>query len=144
MREVEWSCSLGYVFTCFTCKVDKSTACTLSCFFDLAMTEELCWRVHIASLVECIFMKRSEWELLALDTFLSLNVLVLIFPSHVKYFTLFISHHFFRTWYCIGFHCPDFFQAVISPMLFCFLGNFLFLTLDGSQGSTLVFFKTEF
>lgn len=37
-----------------------------------------------------------------------------------------------------------FFQTVTSPMLFCFLGNFLFLTLDGRQSPILVLFKTEF
>lgn len=144
MRDVDWKDQFHYFMYLLAshAKLIEVQLVLWVVFFGLVMTEELCWRVHIASLVECIFMRRSERELLVLDTFLSLHVLVLIFPSGALYFTLFIIQQLFRTCYCIGFRCPDFFQTVISPMLFCFLGNFLFLTLDGRQSSTLVLFKT--
>lgn len=89
-EKISW---LADVFICITCKVDESTACT-ELFFCSGMTKELCWRVHIASLVEHTFAKRSELELLALDTFLSCHVLVIIFLCHVIYFTLFIIQFF--------------------------------------------------
>lgn len=117
----------------FTCKV-KSTACTLTCFFGSVMTG-IVLKVHIASLVEHIFIKTSELELLSphLSSHFSLSFLMFYFVHYLSLFTT-----------CCCIHCPDFFQAIFSPVLFCFLG---WLPLSSSVCQSRLYpvlFKPEF
>ena len=102
------------------------------------MTKALCWRVHIASLVEHIFVKRSlraqprtpschsvSW----FSSFFPLLQVLLCYPLLL------------RTCCCVGFRYLDFYPLTCA--FFVSWEDFLFLILDISQGSILVLLSKE-
>lgn len=111
--------SFTSLYTCFTCKVGKSTACTFEFFVCLFV-----WLSNGRGIVlkgtYCLTCGTYIYEKVRVRTtsprhLLSSHVLVLIILSSVIYFTLFIFHNFLE--FAIGFHCPDFFRL---SFLLCF------------------------